>query len=136
MCGCTSKPIGDYCSVEKLHINWHGEAVKMVDTAPVWATGLVEGVSGGHRQTFWVDNVAVPTWVGVKGCMHKGFKAPDDFKVVHVVVGYCSSTRLVRKTRIKAIKKGFDLEHFKYTPKASTCIWVGRGEEYTKGLIP
>lgn len=87
MCNCTKAPIGNYGDSEHLHINWHGATRKTVDTAPEWATALVEADSEGHRQTWWVDNVKSPTKMRLKGSgssLTRYVDIPNDFVIVHV----------------------------------------------------
>lgn len=86
MCNCRNVPIGDYCSKEKLHINWNGMTKKQVDTAPTWATALVEADCSGHRQTWWVDSVNSPTKMHLKGRSINSAPAeiPQGFEIVHI----------------------------------------------------
>ena len=85
MCTCTGRPIGDYCSKEKLHINWAGNIRKSVTDAPLWANALVEVESGGHRQTHWVDDTENPQFANIYGRFdQKKYPINYEFKIIHI----------------------------------------------------
>lgn len=45
-------------------------------------------------------------------------------KVGDIILAYCITCKKIRKSKIEGIKKGFKVD-LKYTPKASSCIWLG-----------